>query len=1103
MILKYIKIIISVTVFSTPLLAWQWIDTGSDVPAEPVWNIESYNNNEIKIIFNLSGYYIDLAKKGETRITFPGGAPILEKGSPDLPCIAKSIIISDLSNMELEITDVSYIDVPLSGLLPSKGNITRNVRPSSIAYTYGKVYETDLFFPQEIAFLRDPYILRSVRGQAIVFQPLQYNPVTQIMRVYTQIKTRIYERGLSVINPLVQRSLVNNITREYKNIYDQHFLNFTESSIRYEPVEEGSRMLIICYGPFMEAMQPLVEWKNIKGIKTELVDIASIGQTAYDIDEFVESYYYEQGLTYLLLVGDIDQIPSMRFSEGAGSNSPADPAYGFIAGDDYYPDIFVGRFSAEDTSHVNTMVSRTINYERYPDIVGDWYRKGSGFASNEGPGDDGEYDNEHMDIIRQKLLGYNYDEVDQVYDPSGTVNDGEAAINEGRSIINYTGHGTNSAWGNGCPMNNTDVNGLINIGKLPFIWTVACVTGEFHIGTCFAETWLRATAQGEPTGAVASFNSTVNAAWNPPMDAQDEMNDIFVESYENNIKRTFGGLSFNGCMHMNDNYGSAGDVETLYWTIFGDPSLVVRSNVPSGLVVSHENIIIVGSTEFIVQTGNSDALAAISKNGILLGSAYSDETGVATIVFDEPVEIPGQLNLVVTAYNSLPYETSLDVIAPSGPYIVMDDWAITSGGNNGRLGFGQISHLSIGLENIGAESSNDILVSLQHNDDLVAFNIDSLTIESLEAGADTIIGPFEFQVSFNVEDQSAIDFILLITSGELSWEFFINLLVDAPDHQINSITVFDGDNAALDPGESVTVQLIMENSGHAPLTYPTFNLFSNDPYLSVGSTESNNAFWWDIGSQVIVTSEINASEDSPVPYTAILDLAIGSLNTNYEYYLPVSISMGLLMEDFESGNFEAFDWKNSEIAAPWTIQEDTVFSGLYAAKSGIIENSQATELSLDLNIPYDGVISFFAKTSTEQGASGNLYDYLAFYIDNDMVIYVGGNTDWNNYVSNVPAGERSFKWVYHKDQAQSTGDDCIWLDRIIFPAGAFPILNIDFGDLNGDENVNVLDIIMTVANVLGYTEFNTDQILSADMNIDGIIDIFDIMLIVNKALYAE
>ena len=91
-------------------------------------------------------------------------------------------------------------------------------------------------------------------------------------------------------------------------------------------------------------------------------------------------------------MGDIDQIPSPRFSEGAGTNSPADPYYSFMVGEDYYPDIFVGRFSAEDTTHVTTMVNRTIEYERYPNISGDWYKKGSGFASNEGPGDDGEYD---------------------------------------------------------------------------------------------------------------------------------------------------------------------------------------------------------------------------------------------------------------------------------------------------------------------------------------------------------------------------------------------------------------------------------------------------------------------------------------------------------------------------------------------------------------------------------------------------------------------------------------------------------------------------------------------------------------------------------------
>ena len=79
-------------------------------------------------------------------------------------------------------------------------------------------------------------------------------------------------------------------------------------------------------------------------------------------------------------------------------------------------------------------------------------------------------------------------------------------------------------------MNQTDVNGLVNMGMSPFIWSVACVNGEFHIGTCFAATWLRATGtNGVPTGAIAVLMSTVNQSWSPPMDGQEEMNDILVE----------------------------------------------------------------------------------------------------------------------------------------------------------------------------------------------------------------------------------------------------------------------------------------------------------------------------------------------------------------------------------------------------------------------------------------------------------------------------------------------------------------------------------------------------------------------------------------------
>ena len=156
--------------------------------------------------------------------------------------------------------------------------------------------------------------------------------------------------------------------------------------------------------------------------------------------------------------------------------------------------------------------------------------------------------------------------------------------------------------------------------------------------------------------------STVNQGLNPPMDGQDEMNNIFVESYSNNIKRTFGGLSYNGCMEMMDNYGSSGDVETLYWTTFGDPSFVVRSDTPQQLTAVHDNIMIIGGSQFTVQTNSSASVLALSRNGILLGVATADANGLCVVNLDDPLNIQGTIDVVITSYNHVPYETEINEI---------------------------------------------------------------------------------------------------------------------------------------------------------------------------------------------------------------------------------------------------------------------------------------------------------------------------------------------------------------------------------------------------------------------------------------------------------
>ena len=49
-------------------------------------------------------------------------------------------------------------------------------------------------------------------------------------------------------------------------------------------------MLVISYGSFMDTMQPLVDWKNKKGIPTEMVNVSDIGTSSSAIANYVEDY---------------------------------------------------------------------------------------------------------------------------------------------------------------------------------------------------------------------------------------------------------------------------------------------------------------------------------------------------------------------------------------------------------------------------------------------------------------------------------------------------------------------------------------------------------------------------------------------------------------------------------------------------------------------------------------------------------------------------------------------------------------------------------------------------------------------------------------------
>jgi len=608
------------------------------------YQIGEFEKNRV-LIDGEDWFQIRLPKEGITQ----------EKGYPELPVFNRSIIIPDQALMAIEVYDIEFKDFPIN-VAPSKGVITRDIEPTKVPYTFGNIYRENSFYPQTIADLSEPYILRDFRGITVLTNPFAYNPVTGTLRVYTAFKVRIYPDGIDTVNTL-NRSRTS-LSRSFYSLYENHFLNW--NSYRYTPVDDScGKLLVICHTNFLSQIAPYINWKRQKGIDTELVEFSTIGTTANQLKTYIQNRYNaDNSLTFVQLVGDAPQIPTLSYS---GSGGGSDPGFSLVAGSDNYPDIFIGRFSAQTTAEVTAQVNKTILYERDLNTSATWLSKAMGIASAEGSGGQGdnqESDITHMNLIRTDLLNYGYTSVDQIYDPNASASTVTTNVNNGRGFINYVGHGSNTSWST-TGFSNTDASALTNGNKVPFIMDVACVNGNFVSITCFAEAWMR-NANG---GAVGIYASSINQSWAPPMRAQDEVTDLLIAE----VHTTLGGLYYNGSCKMMDVYGSDGVNMFKTWHIFGDASLQIRSKTPIAMTVSYPASIYSGTNSVSVSTGVANALVAITYNNTIYGKAITNSNGIATVNFTNPPTGAITYNVTVTAFNRVTYIGTLSQINNSTP----------------------------------------------------------------------------------------------------------------------------------------------------------------------------------------------------------------------------------------------------------------------------------------------------------------------------------------------------------------------------------------------------------------------------------------------------
>ncbi len=976
------------------------------------------------------------------------GTRLLRKSHPDLPKMTATMIIDDHAKMQVNIIHESYEDFENVNVVPSKGNLIRNIDPSSVPFTYSEAYTSDDFYPGTLAELSDPFIEGQYRGQSLQFYPVQYNAVTKVLRVYHHIEAEIVITDEVGLNPL--SDVPQGINRLMDEVYDNRFINYSENSDRYSPIPEIGNMLVISPAQYFDELQPWIQWKKEKGIHVTLVDVATINSTSA-INSYVENFYLTNGLTFLQLVGDESQVPSYLVNNSGGQGY-CDVCYGYISGNDHYSEIFVGRFLVHNGNELVPVISKVLEYEKNPYTATDWFSVAMGIASNEGTGygDDGEADWQHSNHIKSDLLGFTYEQVWEKYDGShasssptgGTTADGSSSpsasslsqvINNGCSLINYTGHGDHAVIVTG-NYTNTTINALSNHHKYPYFIIVGCCVGDFDDdsggGDTFGEAWLKSPNAATPTGGIGGSFSSVFQSWAPPMEGQDEMNELIAGMGSYSTRHTLGSIHYFGCASMNDAYGGDGNDMTDTWIVMGDPSIQLRTAFPTQITATHPIEEYFGVTSLAVSSPSEGALVSLTWQGEIIATGLI-QGGVCTLSF-VPQNNPGNLLLTLTNFNTIPYQATISLLPFTGAYVVeneIDLSDLAGGNNNGEADYSEEVDVSIELENIGGLMAVNVVGVLTTADPYVTIVNGTHQFGNINAASIlTENHSFQFSVNNTIPDQHIAEFTVTYTDNSGStWTTSFEVTLNAPVLSCSGdYTIDDGnDNGRLDSGETATMTIALINTGHAVTKVNAISTLTEiSPYVSISGSPDNTGIIG-AGNTVQATFTLHISADAPVSEPVDFDL---HLTTDY-YGTECSFGevLNRIVEDWETGDASQFDWQ-LEGEEDWFVTENSPFEGNYCMQSGDISHEESTTLKIVADFIEPGTVSFARKVSSEGS-----YDILRFRINGVTSDTWSGEQGWEVFSYPVNAGSQTLRWVYSKDDLASFGSDAAWVDDIVLP----------------------------------------------------------------------
>lgn len=981
-------------------------------------------------------------------------------GEPQLPLLRKLLYVPFNSEINVSILDShfnDYTDKELGiqhKILPAQPTVSKSDDPELIPFEYvTKAYQQDKYSDTPIISITEIGIMRGVRIVAIDFEPIKYNPMQNTFRIYDDVKVQVDFIGgnLALSHDILERTA----SYEFNKLYEKTIFNWPEND-RDSIVRYPTGYIILAPSTFNATLESFITWKKQQGYIVTLKNIGSgageVANTTTAIKAYLQNLWdtatgENPAPTYLLIVGDTGQVVA---NTGATGSHPTDLTYVRLSGTDYVPEMYYGRFSATTTTELQNIIDKTLLFEKttMPSTayLGETVLIAGADATYAPTHGNGQinYGSTYYFNGTNGITSYNY-----LY-PASASSDAQiiADVNAGVGIVNYTAHGSETGWADPTFSNST-VASMTNTNEYPLMIGNCCLTNKFDYSSCFGETLIRA----QNKGAVAYIGGTNSTYWDEDywwgVGAKGTATGT-APAYSASALGVYDGMFHTHSEAVSDWCQTTGDMIYMgnlavtqgvssrinyYWEIYsimGDPSLYPYMGVPTVHSVTHPSEILIGATSITINA-TPQSRVAVTQNGVLYGTGIVGVTGSLTLTIT-PFSTVGTADIVVTSQNKKTYISTIDIIPNSGPYVTLDNWSYTDSNNNVPE-YGETGYINATFKNVGSVTATGINCTLSTLSSGIVISDNTETIASLAAGASiTVNNAFSFNIANNVADQSEAVFDLAMVSSPDTWDSEFNLTINAPALSFGNVSISDptgNNNGMLDPGETAEISIDLLNLGHAESAAGNATLICTTTGITVNDGADNFTAISASGSANL-SFNISASAGMSIGDIASLEFAAtaGSYNVNKSE----NITVGIILEDFETGNFNHFPWTFSG-NANWVIDNTNSHGGTYSAKSGTISDSQTSTMQTIRVLTSGGNLSFWYKVSSESG-----YDYLKFYIDGVQQNTPGwsGTVNWTQATYALASGTRTLTWTYYKDINTSTGSDCAWIDDIIFPASTAP-----------------------------------------------------------------